>query len=64
MLTFRIFHAGNVVVLPGNHFLPCLQAITGAEFQNTDTFSMRSIAVEPYPQLRHKNKMAALLRGL
>jgi len=30
MLTFRTIRASNVVVLPGDHFLPCLQAITGS----------------------------------
>ena len=29
MLTFRIIRASNVVVLPGDRFPPCLQAITG-----------------------------------
>ena len=32
MLTFRIIRASNVVVLPGDRLLPCLQAITGSFF--------------------------------
>ena len=31
MITFRILCASNVV-LPGDHFLPCLQTITGSLF--------------------------------
>ena len=29
IITFRIIRASNVVVLPGDRFLPCLQALTG-----------------------------------
>ena len=32
MLTFKIIRSSNVVVLPGDRFLPCLQAITGSFF--------------------------------
>jgi len=32
MLAFKIIHSSNVVVLPGDRFLPCLQAITGSFF--------------------------------
>jgi len=32
MLTFKIISSSNVVLLPGDRFLPCLQAITGSFF--------------------------------
>ena len=32
MLTFKIIRSSNVVVLPGNRFRPCVQAITGSLF--------------------------------
>ena len=32
MITFRILRVSNVVVLPGDRFLPCLQTITGSFF--------------------------------